>query len=70
MSGIQHEHKTVNQTAARAPIAGKVLHSFHIDPSSLSLAQAAALTSTNPDEVLAIIEARMRRDAARNQQSC
>lgn len=67
MSGIQYEHKTVNQTAARAPIAGEVLRSFRIDPSSLPIAQAAALTSTNPDEVLAILEAKMRREAVRNQ---
>lgn len=64
MSGIQHEQKTVNETAARAPIAGEVLHHFHIDPSNrLSLAQAAALTSSEPDEVLALIEAKMRREA-------
>ncbi len=67
MSGIQQEHKTVNQTAARASIAGGVLRAFHIDPSNLSLAQAAALTSSNPDEVLAILEAKIRRAAVHNQ---
>ncbi len=63
MSGIQHENKTVNETAARTPIAGEVLHHYHIDPSSLPLSQAAALTSSTPDEVLALIEAKMRREA-------
>ncbi len=64
MSGIQYKNKTVDQTAARTPVAGEVLHTYHIDSTNrLSLAQAAAMTSSVPDEVLAVIEARMMREA-------
>lgn len=61
------ENKTVAQVMAKDPSAMRdVFRSYRIDPTNrMSLAVAAAASSTTTDELLAVIETRMRRAAKR-----
>lgn len=68
MSYRNHDDRTVNETAEHLPKARDVLHTYNIDPTNrFSLAQAAAATSVTPDEVLAVLEYKMRRNIQKRQ---
>lgn len=68
MSHKIYDQKTVDETAERARVAGNVLHSYNIDPTNrFSLEQAAAAASVTPDEVLAVLEYKMRRNTQHRQ---
>ena len=58
------EQQTVDQVVSRVSGTSDILRSYGIDPSSrMPLAQAAAAVSVSPDELLAVLEYRMRRMA-------
>lgn len=60
------ETQSAARVAAAVPGASTTLRSYGIDPTSrLPLWQAASAAATTSDEVLAVIEARMRRQALR-----
>lgn len=62
MRNGSYEQKKVDSVMAGLPEAKRVLHARGIDPSSrLTLAQAAATTSTPIDELLAVLEFKARR---------
>lgn len=60
------EEHTVNEILNEIPEAGHVLRDYHfIDTKNhrLSIAEAAHTVSTTPDEMLAVMEYRLRRAA-------
>lgn len=62
MRNGSYEQRSVEQIVARIPGAGAVLRSYGIDRTSqLTLAQAAAAASVDVDEVVAVLEAKVRR---------
>jgi hypothetical protein len=64
MSNVERE--TVDQVLAHDHKASKILRSWGIDATSrMSLDSAAAAASVTPDELLAVLEMRMRREARR-----
>jgi iron-sulfur cluster repair protein YtfE (RIC family) len=64
MRNGSYETSDVNKVAGRLPGAREILREYHIDTSSqLRLREAALAASVEPDEMLAQIEARMRRMA-------
>lgn len=68
MRNYGYEQKKVDQITARIPEARRVLRTYGIDPSSrLTLAQAAAATSTPTDELLAVLEFKARRAMRQSQ---
>jgi hypothetical protein len=61
------ENMSVEQVVQRFPETSTTLREYGIDRSArMRLRDAAAAASANTDEVLAIVEARMRRAARRN----
>ncbi len=67
MRNRSYELRKVNEVAERIPEADRVLRSNGIDPTSrLTLTQAAAVTGTSPDALLAVIEYKARRAARRH----
>lgn len=70
MRNYGYEQKKVDQVIAQVPEASKVLRSYGIDPSSrLTLAQAAAVTASPVDEVLAVLEFKARRAMQQRQRA-
>ncbi len=68
MRNYGYEGKTVDQVTTRVPGAGQVFRKYGIDSTNrLTLAQAATATSTPVDEVLAVMEFKVRRAARRAQ---
>ena len=66
MRNGSYEHSTVETVAQKLPEARAYLREARIDTTSrLFLRDAAAAASVEPDELLAQIEARLRRQAAR-----
>lgn len=65
MRNGSYELNTVDQVARKLPAARALLREARIDSSRLSLREAALATGTNPEELLAQIEARLRRQARR-----
>jgi protein-tyrosine-phosphatase len=62
MRNGSYEQQTVQQVIDRIPGSARTLRAYGIDPTSrLTIAQAAAATSTSTDELLAMIEHRARR---------
>lgn len=62
------EQKKVNEYIEDVNEAGRVLHQHHINPSRMSLTNAAAAAGASTDEVRAVMESRLRR-AARHAQT-
>lgn len=58
------EQMKVDEYLGHVEEAGYTLHTHNIDPSHLSLANAAALAGTTTDEVLAVMEYRLRHAAS------
>jgi len=57
-----YEQNTVEEVIVHVPEAESVLRTHAIDPSTrMSLQNAAAATSNTPDELLAIMEYKIRR---------
>jgi hypothetical protein len=66
MRNMSIEQQTIDQVTTRSPEAKAVLRRYRIDPTSrMTLATAAAATSTVPDALLAEMEYRMRRMSRR-----
>lgn len=64
MRNGSYELSNVDTVARKLPEAREILREARIDSTSrMSLREAALATSTNPDELLAQIEARLRRQA-------
>lgn len=60
------ETRSVAQVAAAVAGADQTLREYGIDPTNrMTLRQAVSAASTTSDEVLAVMEARMRRQAQR-----
>lgn len=57
------EQLKVDEYLDQVPTAGQAFRSHQIDPSHLSLTNAAALVSAPTDEVLAVMEHRLRQAA-------
>jgi iron-sulfur cluster repair protein YtfE (RIC family) len=66
MRNGSYAHSSVETVARKLPEARALLREARIDSTSrLRLAEAALATSTNVDELLAVLEDRMRRQARR-----
>jgi hypothetical protein len=66
MRNGSHAHSSVETLAQKLPEARALLREARIDSTSrLRLADAALATSTNVDELLAVLEDRLRRQARR-----
>jgi hypothetical protein len=66
MRNTSLEQKTIDQVTAGSPEAKAMLRRYRIDPTNrMTLATAAAATSTVPDALLAEMEYRMRRMSRR-----
>jgi len=64
-----YEQNTLNQIVEHIPEAGRVLSSYDVVSTSndrLSMSEAARSVSTTTDEMLAVMEYRVRRAAQRN----
>lgn len=61
MRNMDYAQQTVEQVMGHVPAAEQVLRTHGIDATTrLSLANAAAATSNNPDELLAVMEYKVR----------
>jgi hypothetical protein len=66
MRNGSHAHSSVETVARKLPEARALLREARIDSTaSMRLADAALATSTNVDELLAVLEDRLRRQARR-----
>lgn len=66
MRNGSYENSTVETVAQKLPEARAYLRQARIDSTSrMTLREAALATSENPDELVAQIEARLRREAKR-----
>ncbi len=66
MRNGSYAHSTVETVAAKLPEARALLREARIDSTNrMRLADAALASSTNVDELLAVLEDRMRRQARR-----
>ena len=66
MRNGSYAHSTVETVARKLPEARALLREARIDSTSrMRLAEAALATSTNADELLAVLEDRIRRQARR-----
>lgn len=64
------QQQKVDQVTTRIAGSASVLRAYGIDPSSrLTLSQAASATSTSVDELSAVLEYRMRRQARQAQRA-
>lgn len=67
MRNMNYEQKTVEDVIEHVQSAESVLRTHAIDPTNrMSLANAAAATSNTPDELLAVMEYKLRHQAQKS----